>query len=341
MLPKKKLYVIIAAIAILLLLCGVLGYQYIFSPIAKNDNAYINIDDNDNMDSVVAKFSQISNGHLVSAFATVSSILGYDEKIRTGHYEVNAGQGVLSLVRKLRNGLQTPIKLTIPSVRTVERLSAVLGEKLMIDSLTIVTALKDNKICTLYGLDTANIIGLFIPNTYEMYWNISVEKFLRRMKTESDIFWNTVRLSKAQLAGLTPQQVITLASIIDEETANNGEKPMIAGMYINRLRKGMPLQADPTVKFALRQFELRRIYNNLLFTDSPYNTYRNEGLPPGPIRIPSVAGIDAVLDYVHHDYLYMCAKEDFSGTHNFARTYSEHLNFARKYSAALNSRGIK
>jgi UPF0755 protein len=161
------------------------------------------------------------------------------------------------------------------------------------------------------------------------------------MKKESDTFWTEQRLSKAEKTGMTPQEVITLASIIDEETANNGEKPMIAGMYLNRLKSGMPLQADPTVKFALRQFGLKRIYNNLLNTDSPYNTYRNVGLPPGPIRVASVAGIDAVLNYVKHEYMYMCAKEDFSGTHNFARTYSEHLQNARKYSNALNERGIR
>ncbi len=140
--------------------------------------------------------------------------------------------------------------------------------------------------------------------------------------------------------GLSPIEVITMASIVDEETANDQEKPMIAGMYYNRLKGDMPLQADPTVKFALKKFELKRIYHNMLSFDSPYNTYKYKGLPPGPIRIPSVAGIDAVLNYVHHDYLYMCAKEDFSGTHNFARTYEEHKENARKYTKALNDRGI-
>lgn len=155
-------------------------------------------------------------------------------------------------------------------------------------------------------------------------------------------------MAKANALRLDPIQVTTLASIVDEETANNGEKPMIAGMYYNRLMlrnakypEGMPLQADPTIKFAWKQFGLKRIYNNLLSINSPYNTYRNPGLPPGPIRIPSVAGIDAVLNMKHHDYLYMCANEDFSGTHRFARTYEEHMANAKRYAAALNSRGIK
>ena len=154
-------------------------------------------------------------------------------------------------------------------------------------------------------------------------------------------FWNNGRKQKAEAMGLTPNEVATMASIIDEETANNGEKPMIAGMYYNRLKTNMPLQADPTIKFAHKDFALRRIYNKLLSVDSPYNTYKNIGLPPGPIKIASVAGIDAVLNHVDHDYMYMCAKEDFSGTHNFAVTYQEHLRNAAKYTKALNERGIR
>ena len=182
---------------------------------------------------------------------------------------------------------------------------------------------------------------MFVPNTYDVYWNVSIDALLTRMSNEHDRFWQGDRQTKPHNMGLTPNEVCTLASIIDEETANTTEKPMIAGMYLNRLKADMPLQADPTIKFALKQFELKRIYNKLLSVDSPYNTYRNEGLPPGPIKIASIRGIDAVLNHVQHDYLYMCAKEDFSGTHNFARTYQEHLQNAAKYSKALNEQGIK
>ena len=168
------------------------------------------------------------------------------------------------------------------------------------------------------------------------------------MKKENDNFWTDERKHKAANLHLSPVEVSTLASIVDEETANDKEKPMIAGMYYNRLMlrdakypQGMPLQADPTIKFAWKNFALKRIYNNLLHIHSPYNTYVNPGLPPGPIRVPSIAGIDAVLNMVHHNYLYMCAKEDFSGTHNFAATYEEHMANARRYAAALNKRGIK
>ena len=168
------------------------------------------------------------------------------------------------------------------------------------------------------------------------------------MQRENKKFWNEDRTIKAERLKLSPVEITTLASIVDEETTNNEEKPMVAGMYYNRLMlrnaeypDGMPLQADPTIKFAWKQFGLKRIYNKLLYIDSPYNTYRYPGLPPGPIRVPSVAGIDAVLNMVHHDYIYMCAKEDFSGTHNCARTYREHLDNARRYAVALNQRGIK
>jgi UPF0755 protein len=161
------------------------------------------------------------------------------------------------------------------------------------------------------------------------------------MEKEHAKFWNKERTEKAKAMNMTPVQVATLASIIDEETANTAEKPMVAGMYYNRLKTDMPLQADPTIKFALKNFGLRRIYNKLLRVDSPYNTYKNTGLPPGPIKVASIAGIDAVLNHAEHDYIYMCAKEDFSGTHNFAITYEEHLRNAAKYSKALNERGIK
>ena len=223
----------------------------------------------------------------------------------------------------------------------MDRLAGVLSRKLMLDSTAVAILLQDTSYCQKWGYDTATIPCLFVPNTYEVYWNTTLDRLMERMQKEHKNFWEGERTQKASAIGLTPNEVCTLASIIDEETANTAEKPMIAGMYYNRLKAKMPLQADPTIKFALKKFELKRIWNNLLFVDSPYNTYKNTGLPPGPIRIPTIAGIDAVLNYVHHDYLYMCAKEDFSGTHNFARTYTEHLENAVKYSKALNERGIK
>jgi len=210
-----------------------------------------------------------------------------------------------------------------------------------VDSAEIADALLNEDTCRSYGHTTETMVCMFIPETYDIYWNISVKGLLDRMEKESEKFWNKERKTKADALKMKPEEVMTLASIIDEETANDAEKPMIAGMYYNRLQQEMPLQADPTVKFAIGDFSIRRLYHKMLFTESPYNTYRNTGLPPGPIRVPSIAGIDAVLNMVHHDYLYMCANEDFSGTHVFAKTYAEHMQNAARYSAALNRRGIK
>lgn len=343
----SKLY-IYGAGTCLLIVIGIV-YLYCFSSFSKSGNTeYVYIDSDDNIDSVYNKVKPIANGIPFQAFHTLTNHSGYAEHIRTGRYAIRPGDGALKIWRHLKNGLQEPVNLTIPSVRTLDKLAGEVGKRLMMDSTTLYKALTNEEMCKKYGYDTATIACMFIPNTYDIYWNTSVEKFFDRMQKESKKFWNFERTEKAKNMNLTPNEVITLASIVDEETANNAEKPMVAGMYYNRLKlrdaeypNGMPLQADPTIKFAWKKFELKRIYNNLLYIDSPYNTYKNTGLPPGPIRIPSVAGIDAVLNHVHHDYLYMCAKEDFSGTHNFAKTYQEHLQNAAKYSKALNDRGIK
>jgi UPF0755 protein len=210
----------------------------------------------------------------------------------------------------------------------------------MIDSIDIANLLTEKSILQEYNFTKQTLPALFIPNTYQVYWNISAKDFLNRMFKEYKRFWTEERQNKAKAIGLTPIEVSILASIVEEETNNKSEKPMVAGLYINRLKKGMPLQADPTVKFAWQDFTLRRITNKHLTIDSPYNTYKIIGLPPGPIRIPSPEGIDAVLNYSKHNYLYMCAKEDFSGTHNFASTLSEHNRNARKYWDALNKRKI-
>ena len=343
----SKLY-IYGAGTCLLIVIGII-YLYCFSSFSKSGNTeYVYIDSDDNIDSVYNKVKPIANGIPFQAFHTLTNHSGYAEHIRTGRYAIHPGDGALKIWRHLKNGLQEPVNLTVPSVRTLDKLAGELSKRLMMDSITLYQALTNEEMCKKYGYDTSTIACMFIPNTYDIYWNTSVEKFFDRMQKESKKFWNFERTEKAKNMNLTPNEVITLASIVDEETANNAEKPMVAGMYYNRLKlrdaeypNGMPLQADPTIKFAWKKFELKRIYNNLLHIDSPYNTYKNTGLPPGPIRIPSVAGIDAVLNHVHHDYLYMCAKEDFSGTHNFAKTYQEHLQNAAKYSKALNDRGIK
>lgn len=338
---KTNLKYLIPILICVVLIVSLLYYFFFCSLSKDNKTNYLYIDEDDNVDSVLVKMKPITTSHGFTGFSTLLRHTDPERNIHTGRYSIEEGDGALNLFRRMRNGMQTPVQLTIPMVRTMDKMAAYIGEKMMIDSATVMNALKDDVRCKELGYDTLTIAALFIPNTYEIYWNVSLEKFLERMKKENDSFWNEERIQKAAQLKLTPTEVVTLASIIDEETANDAEKPMIAGMYYNRLQQEMPLQADPTIKYAIGDFSLKRIYNNMLTINSPYNTYKNTGLPPGPIRVPSIAGIDAVLNMVHHDYLYMCAKEDFSGTHRFAKTYQEHLQNAERYSKALNERGIQ
>lgn len=334
-------YLLVAAACCLLAIVG-LGYYFFMTTFSTSaETQYVYVDDDDTIDSVMRKLSPTAAEHSLMGLSTMLRHTDYVKRPRTGRYAIETGETTMSVMRKLKNGQQVAIMLTIPESRTMERLAGALGRRLMIDSVEIAAALTDNSYCQRWGYDTCTIAALFVPNTYEVYWNMSVDRLMERMVREHAAFWNEERRAKAEAAGMTPNEVCTLASIVDEETANNGEKPMIAGMYLNRLRTGMPLQADPTVKFVMKDFALRRIYRDMLTTDSPYNTYRNVGLPPGPIKIASIKGIEAVLNHVEHDFLYMCAKEDFSGTHNFTVTYKEHLRNAARYAAALNSRGIR
>lgn len=337
---NPKYYLLAAALCLLCLL-GAIYYCYVADFANGETTQYIYIDNDDTQDSVQAKLKPYSTEIGLMAFGTLARMTHYSDHIKTGKYAIPTSTSVLTIFRNLKNGHQEPVRLTIPESRTMDRLAGSLSRRLMLDSAVVAILLSDSAFCAKQECDTATIPCLFVPDTYEVYWNTSLENLLARMQKEHARFWKGERTAKAKALGLTPNEVCTIASIIDEETANNAEKPMIAGMYLNRLRKGMPLQADPTVKFALKDFALKRIYHDMLQYDSPYNTYKHIGLPPGPIKIASVAGIDAVLNRVDHDYLYMCAKEDFSGTHNFAKTYSEHLRNAARYAKALNNKGIK
>lgn len=333
---RKTLWGLIGAIIILVGIAVFLTLSLITAKVPNNGNEaeqLIYIDRDDTVDSIRTKSA------LGWRWDVYSKVLKFYP--HTGRYRVLPEMSCLQLYRLLRNGTQEPTRIVIPTARTMEKLAAVLGQSLMVDSAEIASVLTDSFYLATHGYTKATIPALFIPNTYEVYWDISVDRFMERMESENNRFWTADRKTKAQVCGLTHEEVATLASIVDEETANNGEKPMIAGLYLNRLRLGMPLQADPTVKFAVGDFSLRRILNKHLKVESTYNTYLVEGLPPGPIRIASIAGLDAVLNHAEHEYLYMCAKEDFSGTHNFARTLSEHYRNARRYVNALNARGIK
>ena len=339
---KKTRNILIASIAILLL--GIAGiahiYYYFFAqPFQITETTYIYIDQNDNIDSVYHKIIEAGNPKQMHGFESLVKYKGYTPK--TGCYVIKPTDNMRYLHRRLSMGYQTPVKLTIGSVRTLDRMARNIARQLMIDSTEVAKLIADTAYIHRIGYTKETLPALFIPNTYEVYWNLSAEDFMQRMLKENKAFWNEKRTKQAEAIGLTPIEVATLASIVEEETANQAEKPVVAGLYINRLHKGMLLQADPTVKFSMGNFELRRILYRHLEVDSPYNTYKYAGLPPGPIRVPSYQGLESVLNYTKHNYLYMCAKEDFSGTHNFAVTSAQHAANARKYQQALNRRGIR
>lgn len=330
---KRIKYIVIGVCTVVCI--GIITASYLFfgKPGNGSEENVIYIDKDDTPDSVFNKAQLGWRGNLIN------KVMPY-RHVRTGRYVIGPNTDILTLYRKLRNGQQDPILLTIPTSRTMDRLAGALSKKLMLDSLTLVNAFTDEEFCQEMGYNTATLPALFIPNTYEVYWDISLKGLMARMQKENKVFWDTEREQKAKKLNLTHEEICTLASIVDEETANDAEKPIIAGLYLNRLHKGMLLQADPTVKFAVGDFSLRRILGKHLQKESPYNTYLNIGLPPGPIRIASIKGLDAVLNHREHNYLYMCAKADFSGTHEYASTFSEHQKNARNYIRALNARNI-
>ena len=341
---KKKTRNIIIGTLLAVLLLSIAGiahiyYYFLSPPFQITETNYIQIDRDDTVDSVYTKIIETGHPKQMHGFKSLVKHKGY--KIKTGRYAIKPTDNMRYLHRRLSLGYQTPIKLTIGSVRTLDRIARNTSRQLMIDSVEIANLLNDTAFIHSLGYTQATLPALFIPNTYEVYWDMSAKDFIARMQKEHKAFWNDKRLQQAQSIGLTPIEVSTLASIVEEETANHAEKPIVAGLYINRLKKGMLLQADPTVKFSIGNFELRRILYRHLEIDSPYNTYKYAGLPPGPIRVPSYQGLESVLNYAKHNYLYMCAKEDFSGTHNFAVTSAQHAANARRYQQALNRKGIR
>ena len=276
-----------------------------------------------------------------ASFEWLSEQMNYKNNVKPGKYAIRADMSNKQLISLLRSGKQTPIRLTFSNIRTVEQLAGVVGLRLEADSSSIAMLFHDPGYQEKYGFTAQNSLSILIPNTYEFYWNTSAEQFYDRMSKEYKIFWTVARKEKAKEIGLTQTQVTTLASIVEQETRKNDEKPIIAGVYMNRFNKGWKLEADPTLVYALGDFTIHRVLNEYKSIDSPYNTYMYTGLPPGPICMPNVASIDAVLNYKKHDYLFFCAREDFSGYHSFAKTYDTHLLNARRFQKELNRRGIK
>lgn len=275
------------------------------------------------------------------SFRFTAKMMGYHKKIKPGRYLLKANSSNREIVRLLRLGKQMPVRLTFNNIRLKKDFAQKVGAEFEFGAHKLDVLLSDPKLALQYGFDTTTIMCMFIPNTYEIYWDIAPEDFMARMADEYRKFWTKERSEKLKNVGLDRIQASVLASIVQAETNNKEEKPRVAGVYINRLRNEILLQADPTLVFAWRDFGIKRVLNKHMAIDSPYNTYRNKGLPPGPINLPSPESIDAVLNYEKHDYLFFCAKGDGSGTHNFARNMGEHLANARLYHQLLNQRGVR
>ena len=343
---KKYIYIIGVVVVLFAAASGIgyVGYKWLKSPLGQLEEiVYISVYPTDNA-AIVGNLitSKVAVDRVAFAgYEWLMKYYHYDERVKPGNYAIRPGDSVRDICLRLLSGNQTPVRLVVPSVRTLDRLAGAVGKQLLTDSADIMMVLSNTALIDSLGYSAASFPALFIPNTYEVYWTMTPAQFVARMVKENGRYWNATRQAKAKAQGLTPIEVITLASIVDEETNKDDEKPMVAGLYLNRLHRGMLLQADPTVKFALGQFELRRILYAHLQVDSPYNTYKYAGLPPGPIRIPSMAAIESVLNPAKHNYLYMCAKEDFSGYHNFATSLTQHNVNARRYQQALNQRGVK
>ncbi len=339
---RNSVYVMLFLFFSMLMIVGYFVYSRVFVPNVKPSNAelYIYIPTGAGFSDVLSSLLKQDLLIDIESFEWTSRRMKYDSNIKAGRYLVTNGMNNHELVSLLRSGRQRPVKVTFNNIRTVEQLAGRVSKLLEADSASIVAVFKDEQLLKRNGFNLYNGISIIIPNTYEFYWNSTALKFYERMYKEYKTFWNQSRTAKAEAIGLTIEQVSVIASIVQQETQQDLEKVLIAGVYINRFKKDWKLEADPTLVFALGDFTVRRVLNEYKLINSPYNTYLNYGLPPGPICIPSISSIDAVLNYTSHDYMYFCAKEDFSGFHSFARTYPEHLSNARKFQKALSHRGI-
>ena len=328
----------IVAVLFILVLLAVLyvGWQ-VFGPTLKApEGKYFYITTGATFQDVKSNLQQQSIISNTFFFDKIAQQVKYDKNVRAGRYEIKNGTSLYNLLKTLKAGRQSPVRLVINKLRTKEDLAKKIGQQFEADSLETIQFLSSNDSLRSYGVDSHSVMTLVIPNTYLLNWNSSFKKIFIRLKDEQEKFWNKERTQKAADINLTPQQVYTMASIVEEETNKLKDKGLIASVYMNRISKGMKLEADPTVKYAMRDFGLKRILYGHLTYPSPYNTYQNKGLPPGPICTPSAETIDAVLDAPTTDYIFFVAKPDFNGYSNFAATYAEHLKFAKEYQLALD-----
>jgi len=313
------------------------AYQMVYTPniLVDQDDRLLLVKEGNTFKDVQ---QELHDGEFVQdliSFSFLAKLMNYDEQIKPGRYLLKRNMSNLRAIQLLKSGAQEPVRITFNNVRLVPELAEKITRNLGMTPQEFEAAVVQFAMTNSYGLNKENILVMFIPNTYQVYYNIVPEALVKRMYQEYENFWTDERKSKAKKIGLTPTEVSVLASIVQAESVREDEAPTIAGLYMNRLKQGIPLQADPTLKFAVGDFTLKRILNVHKEIDSPYNTYKYAGLPPGPINMPEISSLEAVLDFKPSDYLYMCAKEDFSGRHNFTSDYQEHMNNAIRYQKAL------
>jgi UPF0755 protein len=338
---KKQIGYILSGIGVVIAFVIVLTYRNLFSiNIKVEGKKIIYIPTGSSYEQVLDTLYSNLNIENRKALDWVAQKKKYPVLVKPGRYVVDSDLSYIELINLLRSGRQKPVKVTFNNVRTLNQLAGKIGNQIETDSSLLISFFSDDSNYKSDGFIKENIIALFIPNTYEMYWNTDAKGLYTRMLKEYNLFWDKQRLAKAKEKGLNPKEVAILASIIDDEVVKADEKPRIAGVYLNRLKRGMPLQACPTIKFALNDFTITRVLNKYLEVDSPYNTYKHTGFPPGPIGCPSVQGLEAVLNAEKHDYIFFAAKSDFSGYHNFSRTLAEHNRYAAMYQRELDKRKI-
>ena len=333
---KKRRYIFFIFLVLLLIL-GFIAWKFFGPTVNPPEEKYFYI-------RTGATYNDVKNDLLQQKiigsslwFDKVAKYVHYERAIKPGKYKITSGMSVVSLVRMLKAGKQVPVNLVIIKIRTKEDLARKIGNEFECDSLSVINFLNNNDSLSKYDLDTNTVMSAIIPNTYSMVWNNTPSRIFKKLYSEEEKFWNDDRKQKADRLHLSKKEIYVLASIVEEETTKDSDKGKIASVYVNRMRTGMKLAADPTVKFAMRDFGLKRIYFKYLGFQSSYNTYLHPGLPPGPICTPSVKTIDAVLNMQQTDYLYFVAKPDFSGYSNFTSDYNEHMKNAKAYQLALDS----
>lgn len=338
-----KKFIIALVIIVVVALGGTLLFYYLkyFGPNVTDNERYLYIRTGEDFNSVYKTIREKNIVKDSTNFLWAAQNMKYPGRIKPGRYRLKEGMSNRSLINMLASGSQVPVTFAFHNFRLKEQFAAFASKQLEPDSTSILRLLDSADFVKQYGFTTDNVFVAVMPDSYQIYWNTTPEKLFKKMYARYEVFWTKERKDKAAELNLTQAQVSILASIVDAEALKDEEMPTIAGLYLNRLKKGMKLESDPTVIFAMKDFTIQRVLNRYLSVPSPYNTYANTGLPPGPIMMPSVNAVKAVLNYKPSNYIYMCAKEDFSGSHNFADNIADHNKNAAKFRQALNERNIK